>query len=31
MGQVLSTPMIIAGAVLLYFAYGPKEKKEAAT
>ena len=31
MGQVLSTPMIIAGAVLLYLAYRPKAKKEATT
>jgi len=29
MGQVLSTPMIIAGAVLLYLAYRPKSQKEA--
>ena len=31
MGQVLSTPMIIAGAVLLYLAYRPTAKKEATT
>jgi phosphatidylglycerol:prolipoprotein diacylglycerol transferase len=31
MGQILSTPMIIAGAVLLYLAYRPKANKEATT
>jgi phosphatidylglycerol:prolipoprotein diacylglycerol transferase len=31
MGQVLSTPMIIAGAVLLYLAYRPQANKEATT
>ena len=29
MGQVLSTPMIILGAILLYLAYRPKTKSEA--
>jgi phosphatidylglycerol:prolipoprotein diacylglycerol transferase len=28
MGQVLSSPMIIAGAVLLYLAYRPGKTKE---
>ena len=31
MGQLLSTPMIIAGALLLYLAYRPTTKKEATT
>ena len=31
MGQILSTPMIIAGAVLLYLAYRPKANREATT
>jgi phosphatidylglycerol:prolipoprotein diacylglycerol transferase len=31
MGQLLSTPMIIAGAVLLYLAYRPQARKEAST
>jgi phosphatidylglycerol:prolipoprotein diacylglycerol transferase len=31
MGQLLSTPMIIAGAILLYLAYRPTTKREATT